>query len=497
MGIIPLPPIVVIFFIYGLAFFTMGLAIAFDSSGRIIDSRRRRAMLLLAAFGLVHGLHEWLEMFVKIVETEGRFQVSPGVELTCMVMLTFSFGLLNLFGFNMLHICTRRPLARCGGPLALLAVFVVGAGLIAVRLAPDWDTLLHAVDAWGRYSLGVTGGVLAGTGLLAQARNFRQRGLPDIASGLLITGSALIVYGLVGQTAPAPSVLFPSTVYNTVTFERLFGFPVQVLRAAAAVVSTVGMLSALRALELERHRMFRAARARAQEELARREALQNELLRRTVDAQEQERARIARELHDHIGQMLTALAYHAAALDSAMSSGRRASRQTVHDLRELADQTLTDLRQLVTDLRPAQLDDLGLVAAIYWLADQTRKRLDLDVSVEVVGSRVRLPRDAETALFRIAQEALTNVARHAGADSARICVRFDPATVTLEVCDKGLGFDAEQVRSTALVGREAWGLIGMEERAASVGGRLVLDAQPGRGTCVRAMIPLPGATPHG
>ena len=490
-----LDPIVPIFFVYGLAFYTMGVAIALESGGHIADRAVREAMRALAIFALVHGLHEWFEMFLKIVESFG-FHASFAVEIGRVVVLIFSFGALCVFGLQMLALHSRRFSTR-RAILFMALLFSVGVWGIVHNLGPEWDRTIHAVDSWARYSLGVTGGALAGAGLLVRARDCRQQGMPAVARGWLIAGGALAVYGLVGQSAPSPSAIFPAVVYNAEVFQRLFGFPVQLLRAAAAAVSTVGLLGALRALELQRQRALQAAnearleaQARAQEEMARREALQRELLRRTVAAQEQERSRIARELHDEIGQTLTALHFSVAALRSSLESGKLPSTETVDALHNLTNQALTDLRQLVTDLRPAQLDDLGLVAAVHWLGDHVRTRLNLNVEVEIHGRKLRLPPDVETALFRVTQEALTNVAKHAGVRSARVLLAFEKEAVVLEVSDQGEGFDVERVLASSGSGSGAWGIAGMQERLSAVEGRLKLISAPGQGTVVRAMIPL-------
>ena len=492
-------PIIIVFFVYGLAFYTMGLALALEIGGRIGDLEVHRAMKALALFGILHGLHEWYEMFLKIEAQVYRLAPSRAVEVLRVVLLAVSFAALCVSGCRLL--CSgQRPFFRRVALLVFI-LFAAGMGAIVARLAPRWDVLLPAADVWTRYSLGVTGAVLTGSGLLVRARYYAVESRA-IASGLATAGLALSVYGLAGQSAPPPSVLFPSTVYNAQTFLRLFGFPVQMLRAAAAATSTTGLLVALRALEMQRQRALQAAidarlaaQATAQEEMARREALQKELLRQTVAVQEEERARIARELHDHTGQTLTALTYRAAALEALLNGGNT-PREQIGDLRRLADQALADLHHLVTDLRPAQLDDLGLVAALHWLADQAHTRLGLEVTVEVEGRRARLSGDVETTLFRVAQEALTNVARHAGVDRARVCLSFDPCFVKLEVEDRGCGFDVKQVYDAALsTGERPWELIGMEERVYSVDGRLHLLSKPGKGTTVRVMIPMPREEP--
>jgi len=325
------------------------------------------------------------------------------------------------------------------------------------------------------------------------AQEYRQKGMVAVARGWFVTGIALGLYGLIGQTATAPSPFGLSQIYNSVVFARIFGFPVQGVRAGLAIVAAIGLLAALRALEFERQHELSDMRIQARTELERRETLQKELMRHIMVAQEEERSRIARELHDQTGQTLTALNLRVAALHS----GQAVDQATLDDLRGLARDSLADLHQLVTDLRPAQLDDLGLVAALHWLSDQMSKRFGLSVLVDIEGKRRRLSGEVETALFRITQEALTNVARHADASTACVDLCFMPDAVRIEVRDEGLGFDVKQKLDSTLDGLGAWGVIGMQERALSVGGRVQVISEPGRGTLILAIIPLVEGDEHG
>lgn len=495
MQVLFVDPITFVFFLYGLAFYTMGLAVALESGGHIADRQIRRAMLLLATFGLIHGLHEWFEMFVKLAETMSGFHVTTNIEITRIVILVISFGILCLFGFQMLY--PENPRLTRRAIIIILAIFGMGAVPIVASFTPDPVRTLHALDSWGRYSLGMTGGALAGIGLILRARDYRQLAHHRVARGWLVAGSALVVYGVIGQSAPSPSDIFPATVYNAAIFQSIFGFPIQLLRAGAAVTATVGLINALWALELERQKAIQAtnrarleAQTQAQEEMARRQELQTELLRRTVTAQEEERSRLARELHDETGQILTALNYSAAVVKSTLECGDTPDHNAVTRVYDLASQALADLRRIVTDLRPAQLDDLGLVAAVSWLGDQAHERLNLDVQTTIQGRKQRLPDAVETALFRITQEALTNAAKHAKIDFAEVRLTFNEDTVILEIRDEGTGFDVEKALQGS--GNSGWGIIGMRERAASVGGELALISIPGQGTTVRAVIPMPG-----
>lgn len=493
---VPFDPIIIVFFAYGLSFFTMGSALAFEAGWRGGDRMMRRAMVALAFFALVHGIHEWFEMFVRIADAMAGVQPALGVNIARVSALYISFAALVAAGCSLMCRSGRgryRPLL-----VGLLTLSSIGVIVLALRLLPDWSTFLLTASVWSRYSLGMTGATITGIGFIRRGKDAAEINRA-ITRGFDLAGASLIVYGLLGQTAPPQSMLFPSTVYNADTFHALFGFPVQVLRTAAAGVATVGLLVALRAQEQERARAMEAAttarlaaEARARQEMARHEDLQKALLRRMVAAQEEERSRIARELHDETGQTLTALSYRVAAL----TPGKPLTTEASDDLRALTKKALGDLRGLVTDLRPAQLDDLGLAAALHWLGDEFHRRMGLDVEVAIEGRKSRLPRDIETTLFRIAQEALTNVVRHSGVDYATLHLGFGPSSVMLQIEDAGQGFDADTAKEVGGDGGPAWGLIGMEERAASVGGELILNSDPGQGTIVSVTIPIPGVNDH-
>lgn len=486
-------PIVPIFFVYGLAFYTMGLTVALEAGVHVNSPEMQRGMRYLAIFGLIHGIHEWFEMFFIIAITAFDVHAALWLEIARIVALAVSFWPLCMFGLHLLQ--QHVPRAAGVGMVAIPAIFAIGSAAIMIVFGPDWDVIIHALDSWERYSLGIPGGALAAAGLITQARTYRQEGERASANGWMVAGVAMAVYGVIGQSAATPSAIFPANVYNTQVFAQLFGFPVQLLRASVAVVSMLGLVSALRALEMRRRRMIETtneakleAQTRAQEEIARREALQTELLRRTVATQEEERARVARELHDETGQVLTALNYSAAALKATLQSNKAIPGEMIDQLVGLSDQALADLRRLVADLRPAQLDNLGLVAAMHTLADQVNRRLGLDVEVEVAGRRRRLHSDVETVLFRVAQEALTNVAKHAGVAAARLRLVFEEDAVTLVVSDQGIGFNVDALPDPINGG--GWGLVGMKERVVSVDGEVHFTAAPNQGTMVRVTIPL-------
>ncbi len=220
-----------------------------------------------------------------------------------------------------------------------------------------------------------------------------------------------------------------------------------------------------------------------------RQALRGDLLRKSVEVQEEERKRIARELHDGIGQIFTALALGLSGVEEAMVRDPQLARRQAGNLKELAIRAIAEMRQLVSDLRPPQLDDLGLVPALHWLADEWRDRRQLNARVEINGARHRLTSEMETVLFRIAQEALTNIAKHAQAQHASVNLSFEPDAVELRVQDDGIGMTPEQI-NRRLARHQGWGLAGIQERAALVGGQVEITSAPGHGTRLTVRIPL-------
>lgn len=234
---------------------------------------------------------------------------------------------------------------------------------------------------------------------------------------------------------------------------------------------------------------FLVAQRRRNEELAQRETLRRELLRQSVWAQEEERRRIARELHDEAGQALTALSWGLSAVETALPETSTAAHQRLQELRQLTEGVMDRLRQLTSRLRPAVLDELGLVAALVSYTDEISAHTPFTVEVKVKGERRRLPTELETTLYRIAQAAITNVAKHAQATSVVVHLEFGTQTVTLSITDNGRGMNVAAAQQATIRG-QGWGLAGIGERIQLVGGTLTLDSAPGQGTTVRVSVPV-------
>ncbi len=478
-----------IYLLYGLAFFALGLALVLEL-GRSVDSRFKRALRPLAFFGLVHGFHEWFEMFERIGEQAYGF-VAPGwLEWIRLTVLAVSFLALGYFGAQMLRL-TRRFFPR-NLWLGLGGLGIYALGLLEIGAWLDWDLSdwLGAADAWTRYSLGVPGALLTAAGLLIQRRFFDNQESGSYVNSLTTAALAFGLYGGVGQTVVTPSALFPSTVINTDWFLDTFGIPIQLFRALTAVLVAVFVIRALRAFDLHRRWQLAAAQKEAQQAIARRDVLRGELLQHSVTAQEEERSRIARELHDEIGQTLSGLAAGLQGVQRSLASNPERARAQLGQLQDMTTRAIGELSNMVADLRPSLLDDMGLHAALGWYVDQINQRSPTQVALSPESCPCRLPPEFETTLFRITQEALTNVVRHAGASRAEVKLICQETWTRLQVSDDGVGFDPAPVLGSG--GRAGWGLVGIQERVQLAGGELHLTSVPGGGTTLIVQIPLSG-----
>jgi PAS domain S-box-containing protein len=211
--------------------------------------------------------------------------------------------------------------------------------------------------------------------------------------------------------------------------------------------------------------------------------------RKLLHAQERERRRIAHELHDETGALLTSLQICLDSAEHYLSDDVEMAREEIDESKALVKALSKQVRQLSLNLRPGVLDDMGLAAALDWLAERQRIHNDLDVTFyHEIDEGQRFPDAIETVAYRIVQEALTNVVRHAEVDEAQVMVNVVPDRLRIHVTDEGEGFDPSGEKK-----RESMGLTGMRERVELVGGTLDVASAPGEGTRISATIPLEGA----
>ena len=482
--ILGVPYIVPIYFVYGLAFFSMGLLVAIEG-GRASDVRLRRALPPLAGFGVVHAAHEWLEMYELMGHPISDLELSImwGVQLAT---LAFSFISLAAFGSFLLADTEVKRRLILLIPITLQTIWVFG--IYNFRGQYTGETLWDVADVWTRYTLAMPASILTAIGLIVQQRAFRRSGLIRFGQDALWAAITFGWYGLFGQIFSKVTPLTLSQYINEIEFHNIFGFPIQLFRALTAVAAAIFVIRFLRAFQVETERKIAELQAARLEESQQRETLRAELFRSVVAAQEAERQRIARDLHDETGQALTAIGMGLRGLEGRLSTRNKEAVTTLHKLETLTADSLKELQRLMTDLRPSHLDDLGLSAALRWYSARIQEHSLLNIRVDIRGEECVLDEAMKITIFRIIQESLNNIIKHANATHVNINLHFDEKNVRISVFDNGIGFDHDQVQQRR-ASRPSLGLAGMEERAALLGGSVTVQSRPGFGTEVEAVIP--------
>ncbi len=254
---------------------------------------------------------------------------------------------------------------------------------------------------------------------------------------------------------------------------------IRILLAALVLGFIVALVAVLRISRLEGHaEEARLRTVRAEEEL-------RQLSQQLVHGQEAERKALSRELHDEVGQMLTALRVELGTLERLRTSADSEFRKRLQEAKSMTEQTLRAIRDLAMGLRPSMLDDLGLQPALEWQAREFSRRHGVPVELQIEGPLQDLPETHRTCVYRVIQEALTNCARHAHANVIRVRVHGHEDTLLLTIQDDGVGMNVN-------VQRTGLGLLGIDERVRELGGTLHIYSQTGKGTVLSAEIPVRG-----
>ncbi len=256
------------------------------------------------------------------------------------------------------------------------------------------------------------------------------------------------------------------------------------LRLVFMLAATLGVGLLLAAFTIRRTLHLETELQKRYEEGVRARSELQDLSARLVSAQEEERRSISRELHDEVGQSLSALLMEAGNAAARVPDASVDVRRHVESIKKLAEASVNVIRNMTLLLRPSMLDDFGLVPALEWQAREVSKRTGLRVHVAAEESPDELPDQLRTCIYRVVQEALHNCARHAGARNVRVIVRQEPRRMVVSVEDDGHGFDPGRIRGL--------GLVGMEERVTHLGGVFEVQSRPGSGTRIAAELPLAG-----
>jgi signal transduction histidine kinase len=240
----------------------------------------------------------------------------------------------------------------------------------------------------------------------------------------------------------------------------------------------------------EKETLIRDGQERYQKLLLESQGMQKklrQLTRQIISAQEEERKEISRELHDQVVQTLVGINVQLSALSRGASGDVRSLKEKIRRTQRLVEKSVNAVHRFARELRPAVLDDLGLIPALQAYSENLAARRKLQIRITAFGGVEALGESKRTVLFRVAQEALTNVARHAQATLVELSISRVPGGIRMEITDNGKSFAVEKTLTGT--GRNRLGLVGMRERMEMVGGSLVLHSRPGDGTTVRADIP--------
>ena len=450
---------IIILFIYGQVFFVLGLAIAWQSRRR---SRLDLARSLgwLGAFGLIHGLHEWGDIFIPI---QAEYLSRTWVETLSMVQvcfLAFSFACLFQFGAE-----TLRPLYP-----RMRAIQIVPAGLlIAWATAFLWSSQVTRGDAtqlivyaniWARYLMAFPGAMLSGLALIQQTRHRLQAGqFAHISRSFRIAGAALILYAIFGGLVVPAARFFPANLLNVDRLTDVLGVPPQVLRSVAGLALVISIVRGLEIFEMEIDRRI--------EDMERSQILLAE------------RERVSRELHDGAIQTVYTAGLIAESIRNKMDNDPLARR--MDRVISALQHAIQDLRQFVIELEPSKTGE-GLVEGFHRLAqDPTFQSLiDMKISIACDESEYFSPLRA-THVLAITKEALANAARHARARNVWVTATRLDGQLEVIVTDDGMGFPDEY--------RTGFGLRNMRDRARLLGGTLRIEPMSGQGTQIILNVP--------
>jgi signal transduction histidine kinase len=452
-----------IYFIGGLSFFSMGLASALQRR-RYSRLRLARWLYLLAWFAILYGFNEWGNLFIPLQETLPVPATASWLAVLQLAARGLALALLFQFGIELLHPPTRAGRLVRFLPSVLVVVWVLALLYLGVGMRAPGEVVFSTGDTLARYLLGLPAAALSCLGLLEQRREVREAGFPQISGYLLGAAISLGFFGVVGSLLAVSGPYYPGEwlAYPVVLYT--IGVFVPILRALDGLAMAIFTGRALNVFEAESERTITEIGQR------------NLLLA--------DRERISRDLHDGIIQSLYAAGLRLE--DAVVEESKDAARLKVRGVMDGLNQVIREIRAYIFDLQ--EMGEKGsLIQRLADLVREARLNTMLEAEFRVHGTRGVYPAQRVPQLYQIAQEALSNAVRHAGAHRVQVELFFFPDHLRLQINDDGRGFDLEQVRRTS----RGLGLRTMGDRAALLGGTLHIDARPETGTQVSVDVPCP------
>ena len=456
---------IILYFVYGQVFFITGLVTGLTWYRRsYLDLAR--PLPWLAAFGIAHGLNEWGYIFIPLQAIYLDDAVVRLMIIAHLLLLALSYFFLLQFGVELLlpYLPRRRWLRAVPGVMLILWGTVVFARGV---LAQDPLSVLVALgEAWARYLLCFPGAILAGAGLLRQARQVREIDLPHI--GRYLTGAAIafFAYARGGGLIVPEGPIFPATVLNYTLLERTIQIPIAVFRSLCGLAMAFFVVRSFEVFQVETDRRL-AEMERAQLLAA-------------------DRERIGRELHDGIIQNIYAAGLGLDAAQYLVHDDPPQAQRQIRAVMDALNKAIQDIRRYIFDLQVAeQTRELEIV--LENLVRDLRLDTMLEVDLEVVGQRCCwLDSDKVAHVTQVAREALSNVVQHAGATHVMVSLGYHGDATHLVVTDDGQGLNLDSLDNGCGTGQ---GVANMQERARLLGGDLVLESEPGHGMRLTLVIP--------
>ena len=458
-----------VFFVYGLSFFAMGLAVWLKTN-RSSRLELARSLRYLGYFGLAHGLAEWGWVFIPIQETYVPTPAIAAFRIVHLLLIASSFTLLFRFGAELISQKHVRNRWLLNVPSAIYSLWLVSFIVYPFFSGRDIKTWFRISDIWARYLLAFPGALLTGAGLIGQVKKFRESGYGELTGYLRRAGATFVSYAILAGVFVPNGGFFPSTIVNARHFFRLTGIPVEILRALAAGATAYFMIRVLDLFDIENQRRLEAAE--------------------TSRAIYEERDRIARELHDGVVQSIygagLSLESVLVVLKADAAKAEAEIRETLHKLNEM----ISDLRYYINELRPEQGSPATLSAALGNLVAEISRVTPATIKLDVPDDAGQIlgPR-AIGQVLQVVREALTNSVKHSGARSVEVSAKPTAGHLLISVKDDGIGFDRSTVNAPIGPGQQR-GLKNMSTRAGILGGRLQIKSAPGCGTEVVLEVPL-------
>ncbi|MDE3087900.1 MAG: sensor histidine kinase [Chloroflexota bacterium] len=457
----------IVFFVYGEAFFVLGLAAALQSR-KHSQLGLAEHLWLLAIFGIVHGIYEWGAVFIPIQQTYLNADAVNLLRLIQLGLEAISFLALFQFGVELTALGLHRPRRRRILPTAMLLVWMVSVFALQTLTGDSFAEFLDIGDSTARYLLAVPGAIAAAWGLWIQAEQVNRMELSRIATYFRGAAYAFGIYAATCAIVPRGD-FFPASVINYTTVLNTIGIPVAVFRAICGMLIAYLIIRGLEIFDVETDRLLE-------------EATQT----RAVSA---DRERIGRDLHDGIIQSLYAAGLTLEDASLTIDDNPPRAKDRIGEVIHALNRTIRDIRTYILDLR-RESDSGNWVADLGELARAFRLQTLIETEFRVEGTpRAALPAEQGKEIVGIAREAMTNTARHARATRIQVRLIHRRAAMELEIADNGIGFSRNGDETAPLPG-EHQGLQNMQTRAEIVGGELTIDSAPGHGTVVRLVVPL-------